>query len=112
MRTIVIIVSVAAVSYFVWDRYFSRPAQIERAYAACVSKLDDGMNKASVDINAKMPSGNDPSAALAKGMGEAMTSMLQGMTAAMGSASCGLIRETCKQDFNGPLCRAARNGSR
>ena len=106
------VVSVAAVSYFVWNHYFSRTGRIERAYAACMSNLSAGMNQATADINAKMPSGNDPSAALAKGMGDAMTSMVQGMTSAMGGASCGLIRETCRQDFDGPICRAALNGGR
>ena len=112
MKLILIIVSVAVVGYFVWSHYFSRPAQIERAYAACVSKLDAGMNKATADINGKIPSGNDTSAALAKGMGDAMTSMLQGVTGAMGGATCGLIRSACEQDFDGPICQGARNSAR
>jgi hypothetical protein len=112
MKSILIVVSVAAISYFVWNHYFSHGARIERSYAACVSKLNAGMNEATAGINTKIPSGNDPSAALAKGMGDAMTSMVQGMTSAMGGASCGLIREACKQDFDGPLCQAALNSSR
>lgn len=111
MKPILIIVSAAAVGYFVWSHYFSRSAQIERAYAACMSKLDPGMSKATTDINVQSGSGNDPAAALAKGMGDAMTSMVQGMTAAMSGATCGLIKDTCTQDFDGPLCRAARNGT-
>jgi hypothetical protein len=112
MKGILIFVSIATVSYFVWDHYFSHGARIERAYAACVTKLNAGMNEATAGINANIPSGNDPSAALAKGMGDAMTSMVQGMTSAMGGATCGLMRDACKQDFDGPICQAALNSSR
>jgi hypothetical protein len=112
MRKILIAASIAAVSYFVWNHYFSRAARIERAYAACSGKLSAGMNKATADINAQLPSGNDPSTALAKGMGESVTSMMQGMSGAMGGAMCSLIRDACKQDFDGPICQAALNNGR
>lgn len=108
MKAILIVVVAAAVSYFVWNHYFSRTAQIERAYAACVGKFSAGANGASADIHAKVPSDSDPSAQLSKGMADAMTSMMQGMA----GATCGLIRETCKQDFDGPLCQAALHSSR
>jgi hypothetical protein len=109
MRTILIMVAVAAVGYFVWEHYFSRHAQIERVYVACVNRFDAGTNKETADINAKTPTGDDPSAALAKGMGEGMTSMMKGMTGAMSGAMCGAIRNSCQQDFDGPICRGARN---
>jgi len=112
MKTLLVVISVAAVGYFVWNHHFSHPARIERAYAACVSKLSAGMNAATADINAKIPSGNDPAAALAKGMGQTMTSMMQGMSDAMGGVTCGLIRDTCKQDFDGPICQAALSSNR
>lgn len=66
------------------------------------------MDKAKADADARVPKGNDPSAALAKGMSDAMTTMLQGM----GGAMCGTIKEACKQDFNGPLCQTMLNNSR
>jgi hypothetical protein len=111
MKAILTMVSVAGISYLVWEHYFSRAAQIERAYTACVSQFDAGMNKGTAD-NTKVPSGNDPSATLAKGMADAMTSMVQGMAGAMGGAMCGSIRDACKQDFDGPICQAARNNGR
>jgi len=112
MKNILILAVVAAVGYFVWDHYFSRHAQIERVYAACVSGFNAGTNKETADINAKTPTGDDPSAKLAKGMGEAMTSMMKGMTGAMSGAMCGAIRSSCEQDFDGPVCRGARNTAR
>lgn len=110
MKPILGIVSVAVVSYFVWNHFFSRSAQIERAYTACVSKFDAGVKTA--DIHVQTSDGGDPAGALAKGMGDAMTSLVQGMNGAMSSATCGLIKQTCAQDFDGPLCQAARNSSR
>jgi hypothetical protein len=112
MNRILIAAAIAAISYFVWDHYFSRAARIERAYAACSGKLSAGMNKATAHINAQLPSGNDPSTALARGMGGSMTSMMQGMSDAMGGAMCDLIRDACQQDFDGPICQAALNNSR
>ena len=113
MKRILIIVSVAVVGYLIWNHYFSRGARIERTYAACVSKVNAGMNETTAGINSNIAGGgNDPSAALAKSMGDAMTSMVQGMAGAMGGATCGLIKETCRQDFDGPICQAALNNNR
>src|SRR5438046_813009 len=108
MKTIIVVAAVAAASYFVWNHYFSRAAKIERAYAACVSKMEAGMSQAKADLASKVPSGSDPSSAIAKGMTDAMASMMQGM----GGAMCSMIKDTCKQDFNGPVCQAAISGSR
>lgn len=110
MKPILGIISVAVVSFFLWSHFFSRTAQIERAYASCVSKFDVGMKNA--DIHVQAANGSEPAAAMAKGMGDAMTSLVQGMNGAMSSATCGLIRETCTQDFDGPICRAALNSAR
>jgi len=39
----------------------------------------------------------------AKGVGDAVTSMMQGI----GGAICGAVRDTCKRDFDGSACQAA-----
>ncbi len=112
MKTLLVVAAVVGVSYFLWSHYFSRSARIERAYLACIDKLNGGVNQARPLPPAPTPGRSDPSAALARGMGDAMTSMVQGMTSAMGGAMCGMIKDTCRQDFNGPVCQAALSGSR
>lgn len=112
MKTILAVVAVVGVSYFFWNHYFSRSARIERAYVACIDKLDTGLNQARAPTPARTQGGSDRPGALAKGTGDAMTSMVQGMTRAMGGAMCGMVKETCQQDFDGPVCQAALSGGR
>jgi hypothetical protein len=109
MKTVIVAIAIVAVGYLVWSRYFSQDAKIERAYQACVNKINAGMDKAKADMAAQNSSSNNPGDALAKGMAEAMvTAMQQGMTGPM----CGMIKGACKEDFNGPFCQAALNSSR
>ena len=108
MKNILLVIAVAGVSYFAWSHYFSRSARIERAYQACLSNLNAGVDQAKTNIRAQTPGGSDPSSAMAKGMSDAMASMLQGMSGAM----CGMIKDSCKQDFDGPVCQAALNSRR
>jgi|SRR5271167_830088 len=111
MKRLVVAIAVLGVSYFLWNHYFSRTARIERAYTACVAKLSAGGLQATPHVTTPA-AGDDASAALAKGMGDAVTSMVQGMTGAMGGAMCGMIRDSCRQDYNGPVCQAGLTDSR
>jgi hypothetical protein len=91
---------VAIVGYLVYDRYFSRNGRIEAVYRGCMKEV----GAVAVPPADKPPANaNDPAAALAKGMGEAMTAMLQGA----GSAMCGVVRDQCNKDFDGQICQAA-----
>jgi hypothetical protein len=109
MKNVIIVIAIVAVGYFAWNRYFSQDAKIERAYQACVNKINAGMEKAKADMAAQSSSGNNPRDALAKGMADAMvTALQQGMTGPM----CGMIKGACKEDFNGPVCQSALNSSR
>jgi len=109
MKTLVVVLVVVVLGYFGWNRYFSRDAKIERAYQACVDKINAGMDKAKADMAAQSSSSNNPGDALAKGMADAMvTALQQGMTGPM----CGMIKGACKEDFNGPFCQAALNSNR
>jgi hypothetical protein len=91
MRNALIAIAVIALGYFGWTHYFSRDAKIERAFQSCVSKMNAGVDQGKV-----------------KSTDEAMASMMKGI----GGAMCGMIKEACKQDFNGPVCQAAINSSR
>lgn len=108
MKTLLVVVTVVMLGYLGWDHFFSRAAKIERAYQACMKQINTGMDRAKADVDAKTANGNDPSAALAKGMSNALTAMMQGM----GGAMCGTIKETCNQDFYGPVCQSALTNSR
>lgn len=73
-----------------------------------MKQINSGTDRARADADAQVPNGKDPSAALAKGMSDALTATLQGI----GGAMCGTIKETCKQDFYGPVCQSALTDGR
>ena len=108
MKILLAIAMLVIVGYAVWDRNFSRSAKIESAYNTCMKHFSAATDKAKADASNQQPKGDDAAAALAKGMGDAMTSMVQGF----GGALCGTIKDSCKQDFDGPICQAALNRSR
>jgi hypothetical protein len=93
MKAAIVVIVLAAVGYYAWSHYFSREAKVERAYQSCVSKMSAGIEKAKGSAS---QSGD-------KNMQEAMNSMMQGI----GDAMCGMIKEACKQDYNGQVCQAA-----
>jgi hypothetical protein len=104
-----IVIVLVLAGLLVWNQLYSRSARIETAYKACMKQVGaaDEQTKAAIDKDAATRKSGDPAAAmvdgLAKGLGRAMSSMVQGM----GSAMCGAVRDTCHRDFDGALCRAA-----
>jgi hypothetical protein len=70
----------------------SSPA--ERAYKGCKAQFDAAAEKARA---------NPPGDPTAKAMADAMLTM----NSQLGEATCGAIRDNCKADPNGALCRAA-----
>ncbi len=106
MRVVVaIVLGLAVVGVLAWRHYHSRDAQIERAYAACMARF--------AGAKAAPPaatSGAAPSAADA--LGEAMTDLVRGVTSGMSGAVCGALRDACRADFDGVVCRNAIAGFR
>ena len=102
---LVVVAFVAAVGYFVWDRNYSQSGRIEIAYNACMKQFGATADKGKQDAGDKGPKGNESASALAKSLGDAMTSIVQGV----GGAVCGTIKDSCTQDFNGKVCQAALN---
>lgn len=105
LKPLLIVVIVAVVGYLVWERHFSQGGRIETAYKACMREFGGGADKAAADMKTQPPKGDDPAAAIAKGMGDALTSMLQGL----GGAMCGAMKDACTRDFDGAMCQAALN---
>jgi len=102
MKAVLIVVIMAVLGYLVWERHFSRGARIESAFNACLKELGASVEK-SRDTSAPTQKGSDPAASIAKGVGDALTSMLQGM----GDAMCGALKQTCTKDFDGQICQSA-----
>ena len=96
--------AVAVVAWFVWDREFSREARIERAYASCMKQFG-GAGDAKAAAPAVAPDGT-----LADSLGKAMQDLVKGVTSSMSSAVCGGVRDACRADFDGAVCRNALSG--
>lgn len=103
MKAVLIVVIVAVLGYLVWERHFSRGARIESAFNACMKELGASTENPKPDNSAPTQKDSDPAASIAKGVGDALTSMLQGM----GGAMCGALKDTCTRDFDGQVCQSA-----
>jgi hypothetical protein len=103
MKAVLIVVIVAVLGYLVWERHFSHSARIESAFNACMKELGASTEKARPDPGTPTQKGSDPGTSISKGVGDALTSMLQGM----GGAMCGALKDTCTKDFEGQICQTA-----
>lgn len=102
MKAVLIVVIVAVLGYLVWERHFSRSARIASAFNACMKELGASADEPK-DTGTPTQKSGDPATSIAKGVGEALTSMLQGM----GGAMCGALKQTCTKDFDGQICQTA-----
>lgn len=103
MAKAILVMTIAAVlGYLVWERHFSPSARIEAAYNACMKEFGASADRAKAGTE---PKRNDPASAIAKGMSDALTSMVQGVSGAL----CGKLRDTCTNNYDGMLCQAALN---
>jgi hypothetical protein len=103
MKAVLVVVIVVVLGYLIWERHFSRSARIESAYNACMKELGASTEKTKPDTGTPTQKGSDPLASIGKSVGDALTSMLQGM----GGAMCGALKDTCTKDFEGQICQAA-----
>jgi glucose-6-phosphate dehydrogenase assembly protein OpcA len=109
LRAVALIVLLAAAGYFVWQHFFSKQARIEASYQACMKKVDGAMTQLQTNIDQQLPMGKPAGAgeAVVQGMGQALGQAATGMVASAGSAMCGIIKDACAKDFDGPVCQAA-----
>ena len=111
-RMLVLAVVAAGVAgAFVWQTQFSREAQIERAYESCLRQFGgNAVRQATPGRTETVAAGSGPT--LTDSLGKAMEDLVRGVTAGMSGAVCGAVREACKTDFEGAVCRNALAGFR
>jgi hypothetical protein len=105
MTALLVIALLVAIGYFVWDHYYSQSGRIEIAYQACIKQFGATADKGKPDPGDQGPKGSESASSLAKSLGDAMASIVQGVRGAV----CGTIKDSCTQDFNGGVCQAALN---
>jgi hypothetical protein len=105
MKWIAAAIVVAILVAIVWQREFSPEARIGRAYDACMKRFG---GKADAPPQAVAPAPVDP--VLADSLGKAMQDLVRGVTAGMSGAVCGAVRDACRADFDGAVCRNALAG--
>ena len=94
-----IVAAIVAAGALAWWFAHADERRIEAAYAACVKDIGGQAQKATADFAAKRLPG-DPEA---KSIGDAVSSMMQGI----GGVICGAVREACTRDFHGADCQGA-----
>lgn len=87
----------------VWWFVTANERRVDAAYASCMKDIGSQADKAAADFAARQPAADPKAVAEAKGIGDAVTSMMQGI----GGAICGAVRDTCRRDFDGSACQAA-----
>lgn len=101
-RIALAVVGVALVAVVLWRQFMSRDARIERAYEACMASF---ASAAPATASPQLPP-SDATAAFAQSLGKAMTELVAGMTAGVSGTLCGALRDQCRANFDGAVCRA------
>jgi hypothetical protein len=103
LKYLLVVGIVAIVGYLIWHQRYSQEARIDTAFNSCMKQFGAKTEPAKSAASGKAPEVSDPATALAKGLGDAMTSIVQGF----GGTVCGAVKDTCAKDFNGPVCQTA-----
>jgi hypothetical protein len=100
----------AGLAFYAWQQYFSRDAEVRAIHAAC--------RKEFADTGAKLRNGVDPgprdakpdaaAGSVTRSVGASLGRWLEGVTGGVSETVCGTIRDACATDFEGRVCRAAR----
>ena len=90
--------AIALAGAVVWWFVHANERKIDAAYQACMKEFGGSAGKATADYAARRPADTE-----AKSIGDAVTSMMQGI----GGAICGAVRDSCTRDLNGTACQAA-----
>jgi len=101
---VIAVLLLAGIAYGIWERFFSHGAQIDAIHAKCVAAFDAGKAKMKAELprpGDKAPPGTRD---LAAGLGKLIDEVAGGVSV----AACGVIRESCRLDFDGEACRRAR----
>lgn len=96
-------VVVATGVFWVWQRTFSRDAQIDAVHQGCVTEFAEAAARIKSGVQSA-----DQASAIAKSLTEGLGRMVEGMTGSMSDTVCTTVRDACREDFDGRICTAAR----
>jgi len=107
---VVLVLAVAGAGYWIWERFFSHGAQIEAMHRACLAGFAAGRDrvKSEIDKGAEAVPRADPAAGVAKELAVGLGKVIDKVAGGVGEATCDALREACRLDFDGALCRKAR----
>ena len=103
-------VVVAVALFALWNARLSPEAEIARVHRACLAEVEAGKArmKAGIERGAGGSRPDDPVSPLVKEFADGLGRMLDGVAGSVGEAACGAVRDACRDDFDGRLCKAAR----
>ena len=101
---VVAVLLVAGIAYGIWERFFSHGAQIDAIHAKCVTAFDAGK----ATMKAELPRPGDKASPGARDMAAGLGKLIDEVAGGVSVAACGVIRESCRLDFDGEVCRRAR----
>jgi hypothetical protein len=107
---VVLVLGVAGVGYWVWERFFSHGAQIDAMHDTCIAEFRAGSDrvKAGIDSGAGAVPRGDPLAPAARNISAVLGKLIDEFSGNVSEAACGTLREACRLDYEGPACRKAR----
>ena len=94
---------VAAGGFWLWQRTFSRDAQIEAVHQGCVTEFAEAAARIRSGVQSE-----ESASSIAKSLTDGLGRMIEGMTGSVSDTVCATVRDACREDFDGRICTAAR----
>lgn len=106
---VVVVLAIAGVAYWAWERFFSHQAQIEAVHRACLDEFASGRDKLKSGLpQERAAARGDPGGDFARDVAKGLRDLIDGVAGSVSEAACGAIRDACRLDFDGDVCSAAR----
>jgi hypothetical protein len=105
---VVVVLAVAGVAYWAWQRFFSRDAELRAIHAACVADFDEGKARAKSVLPTPAPPAKDGSRDAVSEFSAGLGTLIDNVAGGVAQATCGAVRESCRLDWDGTLCAQAR----
>lgn len=101
---VVAVLLVAGIAYGIWERFFSHAAQVDALHAKCVAAFEAGKAK----MKAELPRAGERAPIAAKDFAAGLGKLVEEVAGGASAVACGVIRESCRLDFDGEACRRVR----
>lgn len=105
MKPTIIVAIILLAGGLVWHKLFSKEAQIETAYQACMRQV--GTTADAVRVGSPGEPAAAKTAPAAAGIVQGVDQIMQASVHAVGGAMCGSIRTSCAANFQGDFCQAS-----